>query len=288
MPKRTRFAEYKDSYANFQLELNADGVLLVRQHTEGDSLRWNAEAHDRMADVFADIAGDREVQVVILTGAGENFNADWGMLAKGAADASGSAPPMGPGWAPPLPFMTELGWFGLNMLLNMLDIEAPIIAAINGPCSMHSEIPLMSDIVLASENAWFEDGPHYRRGVVPGDGQHIIWDMILGPVRARYFLLTGQRIDAKQALDWGVVNEVLPQDKLIDRAYELANHLLKRAPIVNRYTRRLFVQNMKKACLGELSHGIGLELLAQRIFYPVGGGMNEMARRYDDPKPFDD
>lgn len=286
MPRRTNFADYKDAYANFELTLDDDGILLVRQHTDGGSLVWNAEAHDRMSDVFGDIAGDRSVRVVILTGAGPNFNADWAFLPVGSTDGKPTELPQD--WAPPLPFMRELSWYGMNILENLLSIEVPIIAAVNGPVNMHTEIPLMSDIVICSDNAWFQDGPHYRRGVVPGDGQHIIWDMLLGPVRARYLLLTGQAINAEKALEWGVVNEVLAPDQLVERAYELARHIALRSPMANHYSRRLFTQNLKRAVLNELSHGIGLEVLAQREFYPKGGGMNEMVRPWTDPKPFDD
>lgn len=285
MPKRTRFDDYKDSYANFAFELSDDGILLMRQHTDGESLVWNAESHDSMAEAFADISGDRDIRVMILTGTGENFNADWGFLAKGAgADEVG--PP--PGWAPPVEFMDNLAWFGKNLVMNMLDIDVPVIAAINGPCNVHSELPLMCEVVLASDDTWFEDAPHFARGVVPGDGQHIIWQALLGPVRASYFLLTGQRITAQQALEWGVVNEVLPKGSVLDRAYAIARELVKRPPMTLHYTRRLFTQNMKRACIDELGHGIWNELFAQRQFYPLGGGMGPLRNSWDDPSPFGD
>jgi enoyl-CoA hydratase/carnithine racemase len=286
MAKKTRYAEYKDSFANIAFELSDDGILLLRFHTEGGSLQWNAVSHDEVADAFLEVAGDRDIRLVIHTGSGENYNADWAILAKKAAESSAAAAPaVEPGWAPPLEWHNELGWYGAQMLLNLLEIEVPIIAAVNGPCTMHSEIPLMCDVVLASETASFQDGPHFRRGMVPGDGQHIIWPMLLGPVRARYFLLTGQTIDAKQALEWGVVNEVLPADQLLDRAWELGREIAKRPPMATRFTRRLFTQDLKRACLNELSHGITMGVFASRQFYPVGGGMDGMIRAWDDPDP---
>lgn len=285
MAKKTTFAEYKDRYANFVMEMSDDGILLLRHHSEGGSLVWNAEVHDRMADVFQDIAGDRDVRCVIYTGTGANFNADWGFLAKGSTADGSPAPPVQHGFVPPLPFMAELGWYGNQMVENFLAIDVPIIAAVNGPCNMHSEIPLMSDIVLCSDDTWFDDGPHFARGMVPGDGQHIIWEALLGPVRARYFLLTNQKIEASKALDWGIVNEVLPKDKVVERAYELAREIIKRAPITLHATKRLLSQNLKRAVLNDLSHGIALELLAQREFYPVGGGMNGMQKHWTDSNP---
>ena len=86
-----------------------------------------------------------------------------------------------------------------------------MISAVNGPCNMHSEVPLMGDIVLASEDAYFQDASHFPRGQVPGDGQHVIWSFLAGHTRARYFLLTGKKLSAQEAKEWGVVNEVLPK-----------------------------------------------------------------------------
>src|SRR4029077_18561369 len=112
-------------------------------------------------------AGDRDIRLVIHTGSGDNYNADWGSLAKRAAAASGiDGAVIEPGWKPPQEFQNELGWYGQQMLQNLLDIEVPIVAAINGPCTMHSEIPLMCDVVLASETTTFCDGPHFPRGMV--------------------------------------------------------------------------------------------------------------------------
>ena len=86
------------------------------------------------------------------------------------------------------------------LLMNLLNIEVPMIAAVNGPALIHAELAVLCDIVLASPNATFQDAPHFPNGVVPGDGVHIVWPMVLGPNRGRYFLLTGQTIAAPEAL----------------------------------------------------------------------------------------
>ena len=100
----------------------------------------------------------------------------------------------------------------------------------------------MGDIVLASEDAYFQDASHFPRGMVPGDGQHVIWSVLAGHNRARYFLLTGMKLSAQEAHEWGVVNEVLPKDQVLDRAWEHARELVKRPPLVLRYTRQLFTE----------------------------------------------
>ena len=84
---------------------------------------------------------------------------------------------------------------------------------------------MLCDIVLASETAEFQDSAHFPTGLVPGDGMHIIYPLLLGPNRGRYFLLTGQIIAARQAHELGLVGEVLPKDRVLARAWELAEQL---------------------------------------------------------------
>jgi len=282
--KRTRFAEYKDRYANYRFELSEEGILLMQCHTNGGSLVWDWKAHDEMADAFADIAGDREIKVLIHTGTGENYNADWG-----APPGSKAAKPVylvmddqkG------LSKLDEKAWYGRMLVENVLAVDVPMISAVNGPCNIHSEVPLLGDIVLASEDAYFQDLAHFPRGMVPGDGQHVIWPRLVGPNRARYMLLTGKKLGAQEALAWGAVNEVLPKDKLLDRAWELARELAKRPPLVLRYTRMLFTQDLKRAFLDELGHGLARETYAQRQFFPVGGGMEPLDRPWNE-EPWSD
>ena len=138
-------------------------------HTDGGSLVWDWKAHDEMSDAFADIAGDREIKVLIHTGTGENYNADWG-----------PAPVEKPLYLAMdgqkgLKKLDEKAWYGRMLIENVLAVEVPMISAVNGPCNIHSEVPLLGDIVLASEDAYFQDLAHFPRGMVPGDGQHVIW-----------------------------------------------------------------------------------------------------------------
>jgi enoyl-CoA hydratase/carnithine racemase len=281
--KRTRFAEYKDSYANYKFELSEEGILFMQCHTDGGPLHWEWSSHDAMADAFADVAGDREIRVVIHTGTGATYNHSWGkpVTESGAPlynaydDADGVA------------IMDEKAWYGRMLIENLLAIDVPMVAAINGPCSMHSEVPLLMDIVLASDDAWFQDLSHFPRGMVPGDGQHVVWDALVGPSRARYLLLMGTQLTAEQAHEWGVVHEVLPKDQLVDRAWEIARQIAMRPPIATRNTRHLFTQNLKRAFLDELSHGLQAEMWAQRQFFPFGAGMQGLDRPWDQ-KPWSD
>jgi enoyl-CoA hydratase/carnithine racemase len=275
--KRTRYSEYANSYAHFEFELSPEGILLMQAQTNGGPFEFFWESHDSMADAFADIAGDREIKVVIHTGTGDTYNAIWGKpvtetgkpLYNAYSDAEGIA------------MMDEKGWFGRMLLENLLAVEVPMVAAVNGPCTIHSEVPLLMDIVLASDDAYFQDLSHFPRGMVPGDGQHIVWDQLVGPSRAKYFLLMGYKLEAAEAKEWGVVHEVMSKDVLMDRAWEIARDLAMRPPIVLRNTRLLLNQNLKRAFLNELSHGIQAEMWAQRQFFPFGAGMQPLDRPWD-------
>jgi enoyl-CoA hydratase/carnithine racemase len=276
--KRTRYSEYKDRYANYKFELSDEGILFMQCHTNGGSLVWDWEAHDGMADAFADIAGDREIKVLIHTGTGENYNANWG-----APEGETAPKPryLVMDGQEGLSMLDEKAWYGRMLVENVLAVDVPIISAVNGPCNIHSEVPLLADIVLASEDAYFQDLAHFPRGLVPGDGQHVIWPRLVGHNRGRYMLLTGKKLSAREAMEWGAVAEVLPKDELVDRAWELARELAKRPPLALRYTRMLFTQDLKRAFLDELGHGLARETYAQRQFFPFGGGMRGLDRAWD-------
>jgi enoyl-CoA hydratase/carnithine racemase len=96
-------------------------------------------------------------------------------------------------------------------------------------------------------------------GLIPGDGMHIVYPLLLGVNRGRYFLLTGQSLSAQQALELGLVNEVLPRERLVDRAWELAEQLTRQSPLILRYSRVLLTQNLKRQMHDLLGYGLALE-----------------------------
>ena len=198
------FEDYADKNQNIRMARRS-GILQIAVHTDGGSLWWNDTPHGEFVHAFADIGSDRGNKVVIMTGSGENFCAGWG----------GPRPVR----RRPLDW-DRLYWEGNRMITNLLDIEVPMISAVNGPALNHSEIPLLCDIVLAAEDAIFQDQPHFPGGLVPGDGVHVVYPLLLGLNRARYFLLTGQKLSAREAFGYGVVNDVLPRERLLPRAWE--------------------------------------------------------------------
>lgn len=246
----SKLADYQDKFQNIRFR-REDGILEMTLHTDGGSLRWGFVPTRECEEAFLDIGRDRENMVVIMTGTGEEFSGP-------APDqkANMEAHHMGPKeWA-------ELGWTSKNLLTNLLAIDVPMIAAVNGPALRHAELPVMCDIVLASETAEFQDSAHFVGGLVPGDGMHIIFPLVMGINRGRYFLLTGQRLNAHQAQEYGLVNEVLAPDDLLPRAWELARMILQQPEMNRRYTRLLITEHLRRQINDLLPYGLALEGLA--------------------------
>lgn len=239
-----KLEDYAKKYSGMTMK-RRNGILEWTLETKGG---WNHNLESNFCFACADIGADPETKVVILTGAGDNFFSD--------VDYSSFDDLRSPrGW-------DKIHWAGRRLLLNFLDIDVPIIAAVNGPAFVHAEIAVLCDIVLASETAAFRDAGHFKAGVVPGDGVHVVWPMVLGMNRGRYFLLTGQELSAQEALDLGVVNEVLPPAELMGRAWELAEDLAEKPPLTLRYSRILMTQEIKRRMGNDLGYGLALEGLA--------------------------
>jgi enoyl-CoA hydratase/carnithine racemase len=242
-----KFADYKDRYRNIALERDDDGILLMRLHTEGGHFVWSEESHEELGYCFADIGADRGNRVVVMTGTGDVWCEEINFASFKLNNAAE--------W-------DHTFYDGRKLLKNLLDIEVPIISAVNGPSRFHPEIPVLSDIVIASETALFQDAPHFMGGIVPGDGAHVVWTHLLGPNRGRYFLLMGQELDAQKALDYGVVGEVVPAYELQARAMEIAKIFAGKTDLALRYTRVVLTQRYKRLMDEGLSLGLGLEALA--------------------------
>ncbi|MDA0264614.1 MAG: enoyl-CoA hydratase/isomerase family protein [Chloroflexi bacterium] len=236
--------QYANKYQHIRLE-RRQGILQMTFHTDGGALQWGGGPHTEFSQVFTDVGSDPENRIVIMTGSGDSFS--------GPAGTAAGTPKRAPAqW-------DQTYWEGKRILTSLLDIEVPMISAINGPALRHSEIPLLCDIVLASETAAFQDSGHFMSGLVPGDGMHIVYPMLLGVNRGRYFLLTGQKIEAQEAKSLGLVNEVLPQADLLPRAWELAEQMAEKSDIVLRYTRVSMVHVVKKLMHDLLGYGLALE-----------------------------
>src|ERR1700751_2082086 len=241
------FDVYRASFPNARLTRSKSGVLEVALHTDGGTLVFNGHTHEQFVDLFHAIGSDPDNRVVILTGSGNAFME--------------AISPEG------FHFFTPRGYDktyreGRKVLMNILDIEVPLIAAVNGPVRLHTEYVLLADVVLATPSPVFQDKPHFEFGIVPGDGVHLLWPEVIGTVRGRYFILTRQELDSQTAKEWGAVNEIVPADKLLARAREIAEELVKLPPLTTRYTRRALTQKLRRIIDEGIGYGLALESIS--------------------------
>lgn len=258
----TSLDDYADGYSTIKME-RQEGILQLTFHSNGSSLDWDLVSQREFGDAFRDVANDDENRVVIMTGTGDVFSGPVG--SKHTFERS-----------------TPRQWdkilrAGLNLTRSLLDIQVPVISAINGPAVRHVEIPLLADIVLAAETATIQDSAHFPNRLTPGDGINLVTPLLMGLNRSRYFHLTGQIIDAASALQMGLVNEVLARDDLLPRAWELARTLSNQNDLVLRYTRMIMTQQLRLLVETSLGYGLALEGL---------GNVDETSRpdghRWDD------
>ncbi|WP_345817534.1 enoyl-CoA hydratase/isomerase family protein (plasmid) [Paraburkholderia sp. PREW-6R] len=238
------FDHYKNAYPNATLTRTPDGVLEVRFHTDGKKLVFNGHTHEQFTDMFHQIGEDPDNRVVILTGSGDAF--------MDAISPDG------------FDFFTPRGYDkifreGRKILMNILDIEVSMIAALNGPVLLHSEYVLLCDIVLATSDTIFQDMPHAAFGIAPNDGVHLLWPEMIGSIRGRYFILTQQKLDAAEAKSLGVVNEIVPADQLLLRAHAIASTIAKQPPLTTRYTRIGLTQRLRRVIDEGIGYGLALE-----------------------------
>ena len=249
----SNFADYEDAFQTIKLERDGSGILQMTLHASGGPWIWDAKAKTsvpirELADAAVAIARDPGNRVVILTGTGDRFSGPPASRpTKSRADVE---------------HWDRVQFLGNHTMMDLLDIPAPMISCMNGPAYRHAEIPFVADIVLAADDAFIQDSAHFPNRVVPGDGIAVLFPFLMGTNRGRYFHLTSQKLSAAELKDIGMVNEVMPREKLLPRARELAEQLIQNNPYVLRYTRMLLTAPIKELLRQHLHYGHALEALA--------------------------
>jgi len=244
-----KFEDYKEIFKDhFLMERSNEGVIVVRAHTQGGPIQLSVENHRAFGQAFKTIGADTENEVLIFTGTGNEFmmTVDPDGFQLEADDLNY--------WAYEYAFKD--GRINVSSLIH--DLEIPTIGVLNGP-GFHSELCLMCDITICSEDAIIFD-PHYAIGSVPGDGVHSCFQELLGVKRTAYALLTSERIDAKKAMEYGMINEIVPRDRLLDRAREIAAGIMRQPRTIRRLTTQVIRRPWKKRVTDDLDSGFGIQM----------------------------
>src|SRR5204863_9135770 len=214
-----------DGYEDLLFERRDDGVVLITINRPDRMNATDARLHSELSRVWRDVAADDATKVAVVTGAGRAFSAggDLEMLQKMSGNYAAIA---------------RMATEAADLVLNMLDCEKPIVSAINGTAvGAGLAVALMADISVIAEDARLTDG-HLRLGVVAGDHAAILWPLLCGMARAKYYLLTSDFIDGKEAERIGMVSLCVPPDKLMETAFGVADRLATGAQRAIRYTKK--------------------------------------------------
>jgi enoyl-CoA hydratase/carnithine racemase len=186
---------------------------------------------EALEEAAARVAADVSVRAVVLTGAGSAFSSggDVKAMAERSGMFGGTGAEIADGYRR-----------GIQRIPRALfSCPVPLVAAVNGAAvGAGCDLALMCDLRVAASTAFFAES-FVKVGLIPGDGGAYLLPRVVGAARAAEMALTGDRVDAVRALEWGLVSAVVPPEELLDRAHALAERVAANPPAAVRATKRL-------------------------------------------------
>jgi len=256
----------QDRYEHLRFERREDGVALITIDRPERMNATNERLHAELAGVWRDVADDEAVRVAVVTGAGRAFSAggDLEMVQRMAGDYRRVAAMAGE---------------AASLVTNMLDCEKPIVSAINGTAvGAGLAVALMADISVIAEDARLTDG-HLRLGVVAGDHAAIVWPLLCGMAKAKYYLLTADFIDGREAERIGLVSKCVPREQVLEEALDIAARLAAGPQQAARWTKRT-LNHWLRAAIPAFDASVAYEMLSF-----LGEDVEEGARAITERRP---
>ena len=221
-------------YRHLAFDPRPTGVLLITLNRPDVLNATNERLHWELTQVWRTVDADPAVRVALVTGAGRAFSAggDLGMVEATAGNPAAVARTL-----------REAG----DLVYNMLDLDKPVVSAINGvSVGAGLVVALLADVSIAAEDARLTDG-HTRLGVAAGDHAAIIWPLLCGMAKARYYLLTSDFLDGREAERIGLVSLCVPAARLMDTAWDVATRLARGSQPSIRWTKRALNNWLRQA-----------------------------------------
>jgi enoyl-CoA hydratase len=238
------------NYSDFQhilFEKHDNGILWLTLNRPEVLNAADARLHSELVEVWSMIERDPEVQVAVVTGAGRAFSAGGDLQMVEDAHSN---------YEEIIRILDE----ARDLVYNMLRCSKPIVSAINGAAvGAGLVVALLADVSIAAEDARLGDG-HVRMGVAAGDHAAIVWPLLCGMAKAKYYLMTADFISGREAERIGLVSLCVPQDELIDKALEVATNLATGPRHAIRFTKRALNQWLLQAA-PIFDHSLALEML---------------------------
>ncbi|HEU4325780.1 MAG TPA: enoyl-CoA hydratase/isomerase family protein [Roseiflexaceae bacterium] len=254
---------YSD-YQHLVFERREHGVLWITMNRPDVLNAADRTLHTELVQIWKTVDADPSVGAVVITGAGRAFSAGGDLQM--VAEAHGN-----------FEEIARLLEEARELVYNMLHCNKPVVSAINGAAvGAGLVVALLADISIASDQARLGDG-HIRLGVAAGDHAAVVWPLLCGMAKAKYYLLTGELVGGVEAERIGLVSMCVPHAELEGRALETAVKLAAGPRYAIKYTKRALNQWMLQA--GPIfDHSAALEML--NFFSPdLGAGLEGLRRR---------
>jgi len=237
-------------HLNDDLVVEDDGPVRILRINRPESLgAFTWTMIDTWADALVAAQWDPEVRVVVLTGTGRGFCSGVDLAELAAVGNS------------PIDRKRMLTQRVHKVARAVDDLEKPLICAVNGTAvGAGMDMALMCDIRIAAESAKFSEG-YIHLGLVPGDGGSYYLPRLVGVAKALELLWTGDTLTAQEALNWGIVTRVVPDDQLAGAALELAHRIAQKSPIAVSMIKRHTYQSLRmdlRASLDLISSHMGI------------------------------
>lgn len=234
-------------YEHILFEKREHGVLWATLNRPQVLNAANARLHTELVALWQTVDRDAEARVLVVTGAGRGFSAggDLQMVEDAYRD-----------YDEIIRILDE----ARELVYNMLRCQTPVVSAINGAAvGAGLVVALLADVSIAAESARLADG-HVRMGVAAGDHAAIVWPLLVGMAKAKYYLMTSAFVDGKEAERMGLVSLCVPDEELLAKAEEVARDLARGPQHAIRFTKRALNQWLFQA--GPIfDHSLALEML---------------------------
>jgi enoyl-CoA hydratase/carnithine racemase len=234
-------------YQGLELELDDEGVLLVRIQGQGPMNSLSEDDHAELATIWPDIDADPDVRVVLVTGAGNAFSAggDLDLERRLAGDHR---------------LIMRIAHETRLLVRNMIDCDKAVVSAINGPAAGAGlAVALLADISVIARDTVIADG-HTRIGLAAGDHSVVIWPLLCGMARAKRLLLLSDRIDGASAADIGLVSWATDSDQVLVEARQAASRLSRGSQSAIRGTKRS-LNHWLRSAMPAFEASLGVEML---------------------------
>lgn len=227
---------------------NRGSVRLLTLNRADTLNAFDDELHRALPQVLREVADDPDAKAIVLTGAGRAFSA-------------GGSLEHFEEYARNLQKRRAALRIGRQLFDDLINVHLPVVAAVNGPAvGLGCTIVTACDMAFISEDTYMAD-PHVAVALVAGDGGAVTWPLSAGLMRAKEYLLTGDRIPAEEAVRIGIANRAVPADQVLDQAIAWAEKVAALPWQAVQDTKMVLNQHLRQSAV--TTHGYGLAAESQ-------------------------